>query len=172
MRTLYFVFASLLFSNQLLSQEYQLKPLGKKIVNDSMFLQVYEVKIFNNTGHPICLKISNTFRAKILSEDTVQLASLKINNSNIFYNLSISQQNVDNGYNDLIDYPLILNTRTCFVATVSMLRNINWKDSSWIEYSYIAEPDLDYQQLLDNYIKKTHWDKDTLRSFTKKMALN
>ena len=154
-----FMFLFLLLSNYLFSQESKFRILGEQKIDDSLVKQTMEVMIFNNTGHPICLKVSTSFRNKILSSDTIELAPINLGNDCLNYDLWVSKYDHEVQVYDSPRYPLVLNSRTCFVATVNVVRNLKCKDS-WIEYSYISQPDIDYTELVNKYEKNQKWDID------------
>jgi hypothetical protein len=163
--------ALLISTSSLLAQEYQVKVLGRQNIDEHTFLQICELKIYNNTKHQIGIKVSPTFALRILSRDTIRLATFRTEESDcLFFRLSHSQEDVDNGFNDLRSYPLILNSRTCFVATVSLVRKVSC-DSCAIEYSYFGEPDRDYQQLIEFYKKHIPWENSKIKVFTRRMIV-
>ena len=160
----YFFALSLLFSNLLFSQETKFKIIAEVKINDSLVLQTCDLRIFNNTAHPICIKVSTTFREKILSKDTIRLASLGTVNECPMYDLWISQENLKLNVYNYPSYPLILNTRTTFVATISLLRNLKCKDL-WIGFSYLGQSDIDYNRLMNKYNEHLQWDSDPKLKF-------
>lgn len=153
-----FVIPLLFFTNSLLSQESKLRILSEQNIGDSLVRQIAELVIFNNTSLPICIRVSWDFRAKILSTDTVELAPCG-SKDYTYYDLWVSEEDAKSGVNDLPRYPLILNSRTSFVATLGLQKNLRCKNS-WIEYSYISQPDVDYNELFDKYNQHQQWDTD------------
>ena len=153
------IVAFLLITNAIFSQESKFRIIGEEKINDSLIMQTAELMIFNNTGYPICLRVSTAFRSKILSRDTIELGPLNSGNGCLQYNLLVSKEDIERGFNENPSYPLVLNSRTCLVATVNLLRNLKCKNS-WIEYSYINQQDIDYNDLLNKYSRHEKWNAD------------
>ncbi|TMI62909.1 MAG: hypothetical protein E6H07_16020 [Bacteroidetes bacterium] len=152
-----FAISFLLLNHFLWSQESKFKIISEVKISDSLTLRTGELMIFNNTSAPICLRVSTTFKAKILSRDTIRLSTGYSENDCFRYDLWVSQEDAERGFNDNPRYPLILYPRTCFVATISVLINLKCKDS-WIDFSYLNQPDIDYNELLKKYEKHQVWD--------------
>ena len=148
----------LLFSSSLFSQQSKIRILGEEKINDSLVNQIAEVMIFNNTAHPLCLKVSWRIVSKILSRDTIELAPNMIGNCK-YYDLWAFKEDTEIESFDLPRYPLVINSRTCFFATVKVLKNLNCKES-WIEYSYINQSDIDYSELVKKFENHQVWDRD------------
>lgn len=72
-----YCFLIMLISSSVDAQESQLQKLSETKFNDSTVSLIYEIKIFNNTSHQICLRMSPSFETSILSTDTIELSSLK-----------------------------------------------------------------------------------------------
>jgi hypothetical protein len=155
-------FLLVLLYNSLLAQESKFRVISEIKTSDSLTLQTGELMIFNNTLGPICLKVSTIFGRRILSTDTIRLYASNLGNGCFYYDL-VSQEDVEDmekdGWYDLPHYPLILNPRTCFVTTISLLRNLQCKDA-WINFSYLNQADIDYCELAKKYERHGVWDAD------------
>jgi len=149
----------LLLSSQLYSQESRFRITGVEKLNDSLIQKTGELMIFNNTGHQICLKVSTSFYSNILSSDTIELAAENIGNNCLGFNLGVTKADAKMGLYDIPQYPLVLNSRTCFFATISLLKNINCKNS-WIEFSYLNDPSIEYDDLVKKFDNHQVWNID------------
>ncbi len=63
------------------------------------------------------------------------------------------------GFYDSPQYPLVLNSRTCFYTTISFVRNINCK-KSWIEFTYFNDPAVGYNELVEKFDAHQNWQAD------------
>lgn len=148
-----------LIGNVCLSQEARVRILSESKIGDSLMSQTAELTIVNNSSHSICVRISTGFAGIIVSEDTIELGSFKSQSGCLSYDLWLSKSDKEQGYNDLPRYPLVINSRTCFVAYIRMLRNIHCRDLC-LEYAYIDQPDADYGSLTGKYLENHVWDND------------
>jgi hypothetical protein len=154
-----YIILFLFFPAHLFSQESKLKLLGAVKINDSLVLQTCELTIFNSSFHSICIKVSPSFETKILSRDTIQLASFDKGNGCFRYDLWISKDDENRGFNDFPRYPLILFSRAAFVTTIKVIRNLRCKDS-WIEFSFLNQAEIDYCEIMNKHNKGKRWDID------------
>jgi hypothetical protein len=159
----YLFWLLLLVSNEVFSQESKIRMVKEVIIADSLVLETYEIMIFNNTGHKICLSTSITFGLHILSKDTIELAPLSYDLCK-YFSLNVSKEDSRRNYNSLPSYPIILSSRTCFMTTINVIRDTRCK-STYIKYSYINQAEFDYDKLFKSYEDGHSWDNDPKLKF-------
>ena len=151
----------LLFPHLGFSQDAKIRVLNEEKINDSLLSQTLELIIHNDTQDPICLKLSTSFLT-ILATDTVELAPISYNEGCIHYALWVSKKDYTTGVNDLPRFPVVLNSRTSFVANVRVVKNVKCR-SAWIEFSFTNQDSINYQGLLEKYSKNEVWDDKIIR---------
>jgi hypothetical protein len=155
------IFFAMLLCNTLSAQVGKLNVLSEQKVNDSIARQIIQLTICNDTGTPLCLKVSPEFRASILSRDTIEMRPGS-DRGRFIYDVWVTKNDMDKGYNDFPRYPLILYPRASFSTTLSVLHNkyseIETRDC--ISFSYLQQPDIDFSDIFKKYEQHLVWDAD------------
>jgi hypothetical protein len=88
------------------------------------------------------------------------LASLGIEDSCKYASLSISEEDTKKEYNDLPNFPLVLNNRTSFTSFIWIRRHVKC-ENFWLEFYYANDKNIDYCGVLKRYNdKKEKWDNN------------
>ena len=161
MKSVLFAISFSLFTTTLFSQVAKYAILNRDKISDSIVKETGEIKIFNTLANPICVRVSYAFLGKILSKDTVELGALGFASGGCpDYDLWISNNDLNSSVNDIPRFPLIINPRTCLVATVSLIRDLRCQNPA-IQYSFINDPSVDYNELVNQYNRHQLWDVDS-----------
>lgn len=148
----------LLFPTTLLSQKGKVLFLEEKVLNDSLKKQLFQLSIYNDTGGPICLKVSTSFLGHILSRDTVEIAGI-CSDSVCTYNLRVLKSDSGFSANDLPGYPLILFPKSSFTVTISAVCKRTSKKSKLV-FAYLYQQDINYPELLGKFNNHQLWDQE------------
>jgi hypothetical protein len=157
-------FILLIFPVWLYAQESEYRVLSEKKIDDNLILQTASLTIFNNTDKPLCLKLSTSFREKILGKDTIRLAAMTNDTLCQYFKLWISDQSKRNGFRNFRSYPLVLNSKGSFTATISIVLNLNCKNT-WLEYRYINQRGINYCDFSKRFSRKEKWDANPRLKF-------
>ena len=150
------IIALLFISNSLFSQEINYRVVSEKKEGDTLTELCVVLSIINKEDHPICIRASYSFSG--LTKDTIKLAWNRIYDCPT-YGLGVSQYDEDQSVYDIPHFPLILNARDSFVATVSILVGLKC-EKSIVGFSYIDQPDISIEELKKRFEKGEKWDSN------------
>lgn len=160
-----FLLSLLLVSKIVSAQNASLKLLSETRDKDNKIVQIAEFKVYNNTPHPLCLKISTWFLSN-LEKDTIELVSRQSSQSCSNFYLEIAKKDLVDGVivEEYPSYPLILYSYTAFVAIVKLKIEPNCKESR-MDFTYISLRDYDGKDLIEQFKSGKQWGTDPKLKF-------
>jgi hypothetical protein len=150
-----------LLCNSALSQQVKLFKIGENKTKKSTDVNIYGVRIYNNTDNPICVPVSNYFVYRINVNDTLELADIyNENDSVIVVSLFWAKKDLDVDPQQMPSYPVVINPRTYLLTNIMFAKKSNIK-KIYFEFKHSFGPNLDYQKISSSYNKqpKFVWKK-------------
>ena len=164
-------FLLLIYSN-VFSQKIELFKLGEESLTSTTSLNIYSVRIFNNTDQPICVPVSEYFYHRISANDTLELGNISNKNEIIIASLFWSKEDLEIDPQQMASYPVILNPSTYLLTNIKVVKSKDIKEI-YFDFKHSFGPDLDYRKIIFSYNKepKFRWKK-SLKFIESRIPIN
>lgn len=141
----------LLICNSALSQQVKLFKIGENKTKNVTIVNIYSVRIYNNTDKPICIPVSNYFAYKMNAEDTLELADIYSGKDSIIVvSLFWAKRDLEINPQQMPSYPVVINPRTYLLTNIKFEKKSNIKEI-YFEFKHSFDPNLDYQKISSSY---------------------
>jgi len=141
----------LLICNSALSQQVKLFKIGENKTTNATVINIYGVRIYNNTDKPICVPVSNYFAFRVNVNDTLELADIyNEKDSVIVASLFWAKKDLEIDPQQMPSYPVVVNPRTYLLTNIMFAKKSNVKEI-YFEFKHSFGPNLDYQKIISSY---------------------
>jgi hypothetical protein len=141
----------LLICSSALSQQVTVFKLREQNIENNAFVNIYSVRIYNNTDKPICVPVSSYFVNRMNVNDTLELGDIyDEKDSVIVVSLFWSKKDLAIDPQQMPSYPVIINPRTYLLTNIKFTKPSNTREI-FFEFKHSFGPDLDYQKISASY---------------------